>query len=78
LETGEKTVTELANKTKLKQANVSQHLPIMRSIRLIKERREGNRVFYSLANMKIAKACNLMRTMMTEQLLEEVKATSSG
>ncbi len=50
----------------------------MRSIRMIKERKEGNKVFYSLTNMKIAEACNLMRTIMTEQLLEEVRATRSG
>ncbi len=57
LQAGEKTVSELADVTSLRQANVSQHLSVMRQSRIINERREGNSVYYSLANTKIIEAC---------------------
>jgi len=75
LERGEKTVTEITNLTGIRQANVSQHLSVMRHNRIINERREGNSVYYSLANPRITEACNLVREIMTEQLVKEVRAT---
>ena len=75
LEKGEKTVTEIANLTDMRQANASQHLSVMRHSRIINERREGNSVYYSLANPRLTEACNLVREIMTEQLIKEVKAT---
>jgi ArsR family transcriptional regulator len=47
----------------------------MRHNRIINERREGNSVYYSLANPRITEACNLVREIMTEQLIKEVRAT---
>ncbi|WP_455369570.1 ArsR/SmtB family transcription factor [[Eubacterium] cellulosolvens] len=78
LEKGEKSVTELANLTNLRQANVSQHLAVMRHVRIIKERRSGNNVYYSLAHPKITQACNMIRTILTEQLIKDVKSTTSS
>ncbi len=78
LEKGEKTVTELANITQLRQPNVSQHLSVMRRNRIINERREGKSVYYSLSNPRIIEACNLVRSIMKEQLVKEAKTTRSG
>ena len=78
LEKGEKTVTELSKLTNLRQANVSQHLAVMRHTRIIKERRAGNNVYYSLTHPKITQACNMIRTILTEQLIKEVKSTTSS
>lgn len=75
---GERTVTALATLTKLRQANVSQHLAVMRRSRVIKERREGNNVYYSLANAKITEACGMIRCIMTEQLIKEFQTARSG
>ena len=56
LREGEKRVNELAELTGLNQANVSQHLAIMRSNGLLATRREGTNVYYRIANFKIIRA----------------------
>lgn len=53
---GEKSVTELCNCDRLagsKQPNMSQHLAVLRRAGLVKERRDGNRVYYVAASAKI-------------------------
>jgi DNA-binding transcriptional ArsR family regulator len=65
---GERTVTELMALLGLKQSNTSQHLGKMRRIGVISFRREGNTVFYRLANPRIAEACDLVHQVIAEQL----------
>ncbi len=67
---GELTVTELVEQLKVPKANVSQHLAILRSKRLVVTRREGLNIYYSIANPKIIKACRMMREVLFEQLEE--------
>lgn len=45
---GELCVCELETITKMNQANISQHLRILLSTGLVKRRREGQLIFYSL------------------------------
>ena len=61
LKEGEKTVTQLEEITGIPQANLSQHLAFLRQQGLVKARREGNMVFYSLADKRVAEACELIR-----------------
>jgi ArsR family transcriptional regulator len=56
----EMTVTELINKTGISQANLSQHLAILRSKGVVNTRREGNNIYYSISNLKIIKAYDLI------------------
>jgi DNA-binding transcriptional ArsR family regulator len=65
---GECTVTELAERLGLKQSNTSQHLAVLRKIGIIMPRKEGNLVYYRLANSKIAEACDLVHEVIAEQL----------
>ncbi|MEW6674930.1 MAG: metalloregulator ArsR/SmtB family transcription factor [Nitrospirota bacterium] len=67
---GELTVTELVERLGIPKANVSQHLAILRSKRLVVTRREGLNIYYSIANPKIIKACGMMREVLFEQLEE--------
>jgi DNA-binding transcriptional ArsR family regulator len=69
---GEKTVNELASSTALKQANVSQHLALMRHRKVVIERRVGNAVFYRISDQRINDACDIMQ----EVLLNQVSADS--
>jgi ArsR family transcriptional regulator len=73
LKTGEKTVTELANLVGVNQANLSQHLTILRSKKIVEAKRVGNSVYYSLANPRIIEACNLLKQILQEQLEAESK-----
>ena len=66
----ELSVTELINKTGLSQANISQHLAIMKSKGIVASRRRGKNIYYSLENPKIIKAFDIIREILTEKLKE--------
>ena len=57
----EMSVTELIEKTKLSQANISQHLSIMKSKGIVISDRKGKNVYYQLTNPKINKAFDIIR-----------------
>lgn len=56
----ERSVSELEQLVGLSQSSVSQHLAILRRERLVKKRRLGQNVFYSLASRE---AAAIMRTL---------------
>ena len=65
---GEKSVGELAELVGLRQANLSQHLSIMRQTQILKTRKEGSNIYYSVAYPKINVACDIVRELLTESL----------
>lgn len=69
----ESSVGELAKIAKLRQANLSQHLSILREKGIVKTRREGTTIYYSLANSKIIKAFDIIREMLLEKLAQTEK-----
>jgi len=71
LASGEKSVDELTKETSASQANVSQHLAVLRKQRLVNARREGMNVYYSIAHPKIVSACTLVKQLLTELLSRE-------
>lgn len=70
LKDGEKTVTELVDILETPKANVSQHLAVMRLKGILKSRRDGVNIYYSIANPKVVQACALMRDVLNELLME--------
>ncbi|MDI6727316.1 MAG: metalloregulator ArsR/SmtB family transcription factor [Thermodesulfovibrionales bacterium] len=70
LKDGEKTVTELVDILGTPKANVSQHLAVMRLKGILKSRRNGVNIYYSIANPKVVQACSLMREVLNELLME--------
>lgn len=64
----ERSVGELADILGLKQSNTSQHLAVLRNAGVIAPRREGNTVFYSLVNPTISEACDLVRSVIADQI----------
>lgn len=68
LRDGELSVRQLGTRLELPQANVSQHLAILRKRGIVSTRREGTTVFYSLASCKIGEACDMVRSVLNEQL----------
>ncbi len=51
----------------LPQANVSQHLMILREAKLVSSRKDGKTICYKLAHQNIFKACSLIRDFLLEQ-----------
>ncbi len=73
LREGEKTVSELASVTGLRQATVSQHLALMRHRKMVTERRIGNTVFYRVSDQRINNACDIMQTVLLDQVSADSK-----
>jgi ArsR family transcriptional regulator len=69
LRDGERSVSEVCDALDLPQANVSQHLAILREKGLVQARRDGQFVYYSLTSEKITQAIDLLREVMAEQLV---------
>jgi ArsR family transcriptional regulator len=64
----------------LEQANLSQHLAVLRSRQIVSGRKEGNQVFYSLRNPVLIEVLDIMRRYLqanlkdTVQMLGEIQA----
>ncbi|OGO40438.1 MAG: transcriptional regulator [Chloroflexi bacterium RBG_16_57_8] len=71
LRDGEMTVTELAQRLKLTIGNLSQHLSLMKDRHILLSRKEGNMVYYRIANPKLIRCFDLMREMLFEQLRQD-------
>jgi len=68
----EMSVTGLIEKTKLSQANISQHLSIMKSKGIVISDRKGKNIYYRLTNPKIIKAFDIIREVLSERLRSRV------
>lgn len=69
----EMSVTELIKKTMLNQANISQHLSIMKAKGIVTSNRKGKNIYYKLTNPKIIKAFDIIREVLTDKLKENSK-----
>ncbi len=74
LKDGEKCVSDLAAELGITVHNVSQHLRILRQRLLVRARKEGQTVYYSVTNPKFVQACALIR----EALIEEHRAAGQS
>ncbi len=70
LSCGELSAGVLIEKLGMEQANVSQHLAILRSKQLVLNRKAGNQVFYSVRNPLILDVLALMRRYFQAHLKE--------
>jgi DNA-binding transcriptional ArsR family regulator len=70
LEHGELSPGELQEKLKVEQANLSQHLAVLRAKQLVVTRKAGNQVFYSVRDPIILKVLALMRRYFYTHLQE--------
>ena len=78
LRDGERSVNELAELAGAQQANISQHLTVLRQNNVVITRKDGANTFYRIANPKILQACDLMREVLIEQLAENEKLAKSA
>ena len=68
LRSGERSVNDLAEAMGASAANVSQQLAVLRGAGVVRTRREGTTVYYSVANPKILQAYDLMTQVMRDQI----------
>ncbi len=72
LRDGEQSVSALMERVGLEAANVSQHLAVLRSKRLVSNRKEGNQVFYSLRDPLLIEVLDTMRRYFLAHLEESL------
>lgn len=58
---GELSVSEILQRVKVEQTNLSQHLAILRAKNLVVTRKHGNQVFYTVRDPLIIDALDVMR-----------------
>ncbi|MDP2920263.1 MAG: metalloregulator ArsR/SmtB family transcription factor [Dehalococcoidia bacterium] len=71
LRDGEMSVTELSQKLGLTVGNLSQHLSMMKERHVLLTRKEGNMVYYRIANPKLIRCFDMMREMLFEQIRQD-------
>ena len=67
---GERSVEEVADELGQSVANTSQHLQQLLRAGLVRTRRDGNRIFYSLAGPRVAELWAAMRDVAAEHVAE--------
>ena len=72
LQDGERTVSDLLARLGMEQGTVSQHLAILRSRRLVANRKQGNRVYYSLRDPILRDVLALMRRYAASHLADDL------
>jgi len=84
LQNGELSAGELMEKLGMEQANVSQHLSVLRGKMIVANRKSGNQVFYSVRDPIIIEVLALMRRYFqrhlkeTQGLLKEMDQSSEA
>jgi DNA-binding transcriptional ArsR family regulator len=67
LKQGEMSVGELAQTVDISIHNASQHLRLLQERMLVRSRKQGQTVFYSITDPKFIQACTLIRQALIEQ-----------
>lgn len=65
---GDYSVEQLSIQTSLSVANASQHLQVLKSAQLVEIARQGNFIFYRLANANVYKAWKALRELGVERI----------
>lgn len=77
LREGEVCVCDLEPALDLRQANISQHLAILRRANLVTSRRDGLRILYRVSDERVFEALDLLSSIARERLVEATEALTS-
>ncbi|MFQ3566572.1 MAG: metalloregulator ArsR/SmtB family transcription factor [Aggregatilineales bacterium] len=68
-------VSELVQKLNVPQPTISRHLKVLRERSLVEARRQGAAVFYSLGDVRVIQALELLRAFLHDRVLEQARLT---
>lgn len=60
-------VSDIQNMLDLPQANLSQHLQVLREYKVVTTHKKGKQIFYQITDPKIIIACDLLREVLVKQ-----------
>ncbi len=63
LAAGERSVSDLSREVGCQVPNMSQHLSVLRAAGLVRARRDGSTVYYSLADQRVLEAYRLLQAI---------------
>jgi DNA-binding transcriptional ArsR family regulator len=66
-------VSRIYERLGLEQANISQHLAVLRSRQIVIGRKEGTQVFYTLRDPVLGKVLDLLRQFFEAHLIEALE-----
>ena len=66
----EMSVGEIAEVIAVPLSNVSQHLSLLKAQSLVRTRKDGQTVYYSLSDRRIIEACTLIRSVLLDKMKE--------
>jgi DNA-binding transcriptional ArsR family regulator len=72
------TVTDLAEALELPQSTVSRHLKILRDQGMVAAQRDGQSVLYTLVDLRIIQALDMLRAVMADVLESRVLLARSS
>jgi ArsR family transcriptional regulator len=72
LRTGELPAGAIQERVGIEQANLSQHLAVLRSRQIIVNRKEGNQVFYSLRDPMLIEVLDILRRYFQANLSQAI------
>jgi len=58
---GERTVNEICQELGTTQPNISQHLNLLHNQQLLKSRKDGNRVYYAIADQRLSEIIGMLQ-----------------
>lgn len=76
LRDGEQTAGALQERLQIEQANLSQHLGVLRTRQVVVTRKAGNQVFYALRDDVLVQMLDLLKQYVQTQLHETVSVLS--
>ena len=77
LKKGERSVGEIVWQLKIKQANISRHLAVLRKAGIVAERREGLVVYYRIKDRRIFEIIGLADNIMCHSSKKSAKVLRS-
>jgi len=81
LERGEVSAGSLIRELGMEQANISQHLAVLRAQRIVVNRKVGNQVFYSVRDRVILEVLALLRNYLqthAKEMLSDLESSPEG
>ena len=70
---GELSVRDLSDRVGCHVPNMSQHLAVLRNSGLVLTRRDGNAIYYRLADLRILEACRLLESIAVQSPAQTVR-----
>ncbi len=72
-----KSVGELAVALEEKPATISRHLAALRNVGVVLAKRDKQTIYYQISNPKLVTVCDLMRQILTEQVIHQSEVAKS-